>query len=124
MRDMISNMIRSESDFITKNTQIFLRDLLDHSTRIIDTVETYRDLLSGIMDVYLSNASNRMNEVMKVLTIMSSIFIPVTFVAGVYGMNFDVMPELRSTYGYAIVWGIMLAIMIGQIIYFKRRKWF
>ncbi len=124
MRDMISNMIRSESDFISKNTQIFLRDLLDHSTRIIDTVETYRDLLSGIMDVYLSNTSNRMNEVMKVLTIMSSIFIPVTFIAGVYGMNFEFMPELKSPYGYAITWLVMIGVMVGQIIYFKRRKWF
>jgi magnesium transporter len=123
MRDMINNMIRSESDFISKNTHIFLRDLLDHSTRIIDTVETYRDLLSGIMDVYLSNASNRMNEVMKVLTIVSSIFIPVTFIVGVYGMNFDFMPELRSPYGYATVWAIMLVIMIGQLIFFKRKKW-
>lgn len=123
MRDMINNMIRSESDFITKSTHIFLRDLLDHSTRIIDTVETYRDLLSGIMDVYLSNNSNRMNEVMKVLTIMSSIFIPVTFVAGVYGMNFEFMPELKSPYGYAAIWAVMLTMMIGQIIYFRRRKW-
>lgn len=123
MRDMINSMIRSESDFISKDTHIFLRDLLDHSTRIIDTVETYRDLLSGIMDVYLSNASNRMNEVMKVLTIVSSIFIPVTFIVGVYGMNFDFMPELRSPYGYATVWAIMLAIMIGQLIFFKRKKW-
>jgi magnesium transporter len=123
MRDMINNMIRSESEMFTKNTQIFLRDLLDHSTRIIDTVETYRDLLSGIMDVYLSNTSNRMNEVMKVLTIMSSIFIPITFIAGVYGMNFDVMPELRSPYGYAIVWAVMLTIIIGQIVYFRRKKW-
>ncbi len=123
MRDMINNMIRSESDFISKNTHIFLRDLLDHSTRIIDTVETYRDLLSGIMDVYLSNTSNRMNEVMKVLTIMSSIFIPVTFVAGVYGMNFEFMPELKSPFCYAATWGVMLTMMIGQIIYFKRKKW-
>jgi magnesium transporter len=123
MRDMISNMIRSESDMISKNTQIFLRDLLDHSTRIIDTVETYRDLLSGIMDVYLSNTSNRMNEIMKVLTIMSSIFIPVTFIVGVYGMNFEYMPELKSPIGYASVWAVMLVIMIGQIIYFRRKKW-
>jgi magnesium transporter len=75
------------------------------------------------MDVYLSNTSNRMNEVMKVLTIMSSIFIPITFIAGVYGMNFDVMPELRSPYGYAIVWAVMLTIIIGQIVYFRRKKW-
>ncbi len=123
MRDMINNMIRSETDFITENTQIFVRDLLDHSTRIIDTVETYRDLLSGIMDVYLSNTSNRMNEVMKVLTIISTIFIPATFVVGVYGMNFDYMPELRTKYGYFIVWTVMIAIMAGQIIFFKRKKW-
>jgi magnesium transporter len=123
MRDMINSMMRSESDFISKDTHIFLRDLLDHSTRIIDTVETYRDLLSGIMDVYLSNASNRMNEVMKVLTIVSSIFIPATFIVGVYGMNFDFMPELREHYGYPIVWTIMLSIMIGQLIFFKRKKW-
>lgn len=123
MRDMINNMIRSETDFISENTQIFVRDLLDHSTRIIDTVETYRDLLSGIMDVYLSNTSNRMNEVMKVLTIISTIFIPATFVVGVYGMNFDYMPELKTKYGYFIVWAIMIAIMVGQLAYFKRKKW-
>jgi magnesium transporter len=92
LRDLLSNLLRSESEFITANTLLFFRDLQDHSTRIIDTVETYRDLLSGIMDIYLSTNSNKMNEVMKVLTIMSSIFIPVTFVAGVYGMNFEFMP--------------------------------
>jgi magnesium transporter len=102
---------------------LFFRDLQDHSTRIIDTVETYRDLLSGIMDIYLSTNANRMNEVMKVLTIISSIFIPVTFIVGVYGMNFEFMPELKSPYGYAVVWGIMLIIIVGQIIYFKKRKW-
>lgn len=123
LRDMISNLIRSESKLITANTHIFLRDLQDHSTRIIDTVETYRDLLSGIMDIYLSSNANRMNEVMKVLTIMSSIFIPVTFIAGVYGMNFEYMPELKSPMGYVIVWAIMLSIMLGLAIYFKRKKW-
>jgi magnesium transporter len=123
LRDMISNLLRSESGFITRSTQLFFRDLQDHSTRIIDTVETYRDLLSGIMDIYLSTNANRMNEVMKVLTIISSIFIPVTFIVGVYGMNFEFMPELKSPYGYAVVWGIMLIIIVGQIIYFKKRKW-
>jgi magnesium transporter len=123
VRDMISNLIRSEPAFITPNTQLFLRDLQDHSTRIIDTVETYRDLLSGIMDIYLSTNSNKMNEVMKVLTIMSSIFIPVTFIAGVYGMNFEVMPELRSPYGYATVWVVMIAVMLGLVIYFRKKKW-
>ncbi|MBA4168650.1 MAG: magnesium/cobalt transporter CorA [Chitinophagaceae bacterium] len=123
VRDMISNLLRSESEFITPNTQLFFRDLQDHSSRIIDTVETYRDLLSGIMDIYLSTNSNKMNEVMKVLTIMSSIFIPVTFIAGVYGMNFDYMPELRSPYGYAITWLVMLSVMGGMIYYFKKKKW-
>ncbi|MDP3556643.1 MAG: magnesium/cobalt transporter CorA [Bacteroidota bacterium] len=123
LRDMISNLLRSETSFITSSTQLFFRDLQDHSTRIIDTVETYRDLLSGIMDIYLSTNSNKMNEVMKVLTIISSIFIPITFIVGVYGMNFDIMPELRSPYGYAIVWSVMLILIIGQIIYFKKKKW-
>src|SRR6478672_7952766 len=111
MRDMINNMVRSETTLINPTSDIYLRDLSDHSTRIIDTVETYRDLLGGMMDIYLSNNANKMNEVMKVLTIMSSIFIPVTFIAGVYGMNFEVMPELRSPYGYAVVWAVMLSVM-------------
>lgn len=123
LRDMISNLLRSESDFITPNTQLFFRDLQDHSTRIIDTVETYRDLLGGIMDIYLSTNSNRMNEVMKVLTIMSSIFIPVTFIAGVYGMNFEFMPELKSPYGYIATWIAMLVVMGGMVMYFKKKKW-
>jgi magnesium transporter len=123
MRDMINNMIRSETKLIHDSSDIYLRDLSDHVTRIIDTVETYRDLLSGIMDIYLSTNANRMNEVMKVLTIMSSIFIPVTFIAGVYGMNFENMPELKTQNGYFIAWGIMLSIIIGLMIYFKRKKW-
>jgi len=123
VRDMVSNLIRSDSEFITSNTQLFLRDLQDHTTRIIDTVETYRDLLSGLMDIYLTTNSNRMNEVMKVLTIMSSIFIPVTFVAGVYGMNFQYMPELQSPFGYAGAWVVMLAMMGGQVYYFRKKKW-
>jgi magnesium transporter len=91
--------------------------------RIIDAVETYRDLLAGIMDIYLSTNSNKMNEVMKVLTIMSSIFIPVTFIVGVYGMNFENMPELKTQNGYYAVWAIMIAIILGLIIYFRRKKW-
>jgi magnesium transporter len=123
LRDLISNMKRSEASMISDNTQLYLRDLQDHTIRIIDSVETYRDLLSGIMDVHLSNMSNKTNEVMKFLTIVSSIFIPVTFVAGIYGMNFDNMPELKSTHGYAIVWVIMITMMIAQIIFFRRKKW-
>ena len=123
MRDMVANLLRSDSEFITANTHLFFRDLQDHITRVIDTVETYRDLLSGIMDIYLSTNSNKMNEVMKVLTIMSSIFIPVTFIAGIYGMNFEYMPELKSPYGYAAVWVVMLGVMGGLLFYFKRKKW-
>ncbi len=122
-RDLVANLLRSESEFITDNTQLFFRDLQDHISRVIDTVETYRDLLSGIMDIYLSTNANKMNEVMKVLTIMSSIFIPVTFIAGIYGMNFEFMPELQSRYGYAAVWAVMLAVMLGLVYYFRRRKW-
>jgi len=123
LRDMINNMIRSETHLMNPSTDIYLRDLSDHVTRIIDTVETYRDLLSGIMDIYLSTNANKMNEVMKVLTIMSSIFIPVTFIAGVYGMNFDNMPELKTQNGYYFIWAVMISIIIGLLIYFKRRKW-
>lgn len=123
LRDMVSNMIRTENSLITENTQLFLRDLQDHTTRILDTVETYRDLLSGIMDLHMSSNANKMNEVMKVLTIMSSIFIPVTFIAGVYGMNFDNMPELHTRYGYYITWVVMLAVIFGLVFYFRRKKW-
>jgi len=123
LRDLIANLIRSETSLITPSTDLFLRDIQDHSTRIIDTVETYRDLLSGIMDIYLSTNANKMNEVMKVLTIMSSIFIPVTFIAGVYGMNFEFMPELKSPFGYAVIWAVMLTVIISLLIYFKRKKW-
>lgn len=123
VRDLISNLTRSDNKFISSNTQLFLRDLHDHSTRIIDSVETHRDLLSGMMDIYLSNNANKMNEVMKVLTIISTMFIPVTFIAGVYGMNFEYMPELRSPYGYAAVWIIMLSVMGGLALYFRRKKW-
>ncbi len=123
LRDLVNNLIRSESSFINDNTHLFLRDLQDHCTRIIDTVETYRDLLSGIMDVYLSTNANKMNEVMKVLTIMSTIFIPVTFIAGVYGMNFENMPEIKSQHGYYITWAVMISIILGLIYYFKKKKW-
>lgn len=123
LRDTINNMSRSESELITDSSDVYLRDLHDHVMRIIDAVETYRDLLAGIMDIYLSTNSNKMNEVMKVLTIMSSIFIPVTFIVGVYGMNFENMPELKTQNGYYAVWAIMIAIILGLIIYFRRKKW-
>ena len=123
LRELVNNLERSESKLITHSTMIYLRDVHDHAIRVIDTVETFRDLLSGMMDIYLSSVSNKMNEVMKVLTIISTIFIPVTFIAGVYGMNFEFMPELHSKYGYIATWGVMLTIMLSLVFYFKRRKW-
>lgn len=123
MRELINNLERSETELIKPSTDIYLRDVHDHTIRVIDTVETYRDLLSGMMDIYLSSVSNRMNEVMKVLTIITTIFVPVTFIAGVYGMNFDYMPELRNKAGYGIVWTVMLAIIISLLVYFRRKKW-
>lgn len=123
IRELISNLERSETELITPSTDIYLRDLHDHAVRVIDTVETYRDLLSGMMDIYLSSVSNKMNEVMKVLTIITTIFVPVTFIAGVYGMNFDNMPELHSKWGYEFTWGVMLTIIFSLLIYFRRKKW-
>jgi magnesium transporter len=123
MRELINNLERSETELIKPTTDIYLRDLHDHAIRVIDTVETFRDLLSGMMDIYLSSVSNRMNEIMKVLTIITTIFVPVTFIAGVYGMNFDNMPELHSKWGYPITWAVIL-ITIGVLLYyFRRKKW-
>lgn len=123
LRELISNIERSETELFKESTGIYLRDVHDHAIRTIDTIETYRDLLSGMMDIYLSSVSNRMNEVMKVLTIISTIFIPVTFIAGVYGMNFEFMPELHSRYGYIATWAVMIVIMLSLVVYFRRKKW-
>jgi magnesium transporter len=123
MRELINNMERSETELIKPSTDIYLRDIHDHTIRVIDTVETYRDLLSGMMDIYLSSVSNKMNEVMKVLTIITTIFVPVTFIAGVYGMNFDNMPELHTSWAYGAVWILMIVIIASLIVYFRKKKW-
>jgi len=122
-REMINAIVRNETDLIRETNDAYLRDLQDHIIRALDTVENFRDTLAGIMDVYLSNNSFKMNEAMKALTVISSIFIPVTFIVGVYGMNFKYMPELESPYGYWTVWAIMLTLMIGMGVYFKRKRW-
>jgi magnesium transporter len=127
-RDAINALIRDGSPLISQPVYIYLRDCYDHAVQIIDMVETYRELASNLMDVYLSSVSNRMNEVMKVLTVISTIFIPLTFIAGVYGMNFDRsvpgnMPELGMPYGYAICWIVMIAIAGSLLFYFWRRGW-
>jgi magnesium transporter len=123
LREVISRLERAESPLILKTTGIFLRDVYDHMIQVIDNIETFREMLSGMLDMYLSSVSNRMNEVMKILTIIGTIFIPLTFIAGVYGMNFKFMPELEWRWGYFLLWGMMLAVGISLLVYFKRKKW-
>ena len=123
LRDVINSVMRGESKLIKKGTYIYLRDLYDHTIQVIDTIETFRDMISGMLDIYISSVSNKMNEVMKVLTIFAAIFIPLTFVAGVYGMNFDVMPEIHWQWGYLMVWIIIICVAFTMIIYFKQKKW-
>ncbi|MGB2862203.1 MAG: magnesium/cobalt transporter CorA [Sedimentisphaerales bacterium] len=123
LRELISGMERSESPLIKETTDAYLRDLYDHTIQVIDTVESFRDMVSGMLDTYLSSISNRMNSVMKVLTIIATIFIPLTFVAGIYGMNFENMPELKWRWGYAAIWLVMLIVAGVMVLYFKRKKW-
>ena len=123
LRELINGLERSESALIEESTGVYLRDVYDHTIQVIDTVESFRDMVSGMLDIYLSSISNRMNAVMKVLTIIATIFIPLTFVAGIYGMNFVHMPELKWRYGYAAAWLIMLVVAGLMILYFKRKKW-
>jgi magnesium transporter len=123
LRESLSVLLRTESAFIKDGLSPFLKDLQDNVIQATETVESYREAISGIMEVHLSAASNRLNKVMKVLTIISTIFIPLTFIAGVYGMNFANMPELTSAYGYPIVLGVMLLIALGMIAFFKIRGW-
>lgn len=123
LREAISSLERADSPLINKSTGIYFKDIFDHVIAIIDTVETFRDMLSGMLDIYLSSISNKLNEVMKVLTIIATIFMPLTFLAGVYGMNFKYMPELEFHWGYYGVLGVMLAIALLMLIYFKKKKW-
>jgi magnesium transporter len=123
LRELISGLGRAESSLIQESTGVYLRDVYDHTIQIIDTVESYRDMISGMVDIYLSSISNKMNEVMKVLTIFASIFIPLTFIAGIYGMNFEFMPELGWRWGYFTLLGFMAIVGISLVFYFKRKKW-
>lgn len=124
LREAVNGFVKSESALIKKNTEIYFRDVYDHTIQVIDTVETFRDMVSGMLDIYLSSLSNRMNEVMKVLTMFAAIFIPLTFIAGVYGMNFKYMPELDWKWGYFAVLGLMATMGLSMAVYFKRKKWF
>ena len=123
IREEVAMICKSESSLLSADCRVFWRDLYDHCIQIIDLVETHRDILGGMHDTYLSILSHRMNEVMKVLTIISTIFIPLTFIAGVYGMNFKEMPELEWRGGYYSVWGVMIVIGISLYLYFRRKQW-
>jgi len=124
LREVIGDLERRGSAFIQESTFLYLRDIYDHIIHVIDTTETFRDIIAGMIDIYLSSISNKMNEVMKVLTIIATIFIPLTWIVGIYGMNFDYMPELRTKFGYPIVMSIMALIGLLMVFYFKRKKWF
>ena len=124
LREALGRVYRGEVPHVREETQVFLRDVHDHAVQVIDTVETLREVLSGLMDLYMSGVSNRMNEVMKVLTIIATIFIPLSFFAGVYGMNFEYMPELGYRWAYPTLLGVMALIGFGMLAYFKKKEWF
>lgn len=123
LREAVNALIRDEDPLISERVRLYLRDCYDHCVQLIDVIETYRELAGGLLDVYLSSIGNRQNEVMKVLTIMASIFIPLTFMAGIYGMNFDHMPELHWRFGYPTFWILVLLIGGGMFAWFKRKRW-
>jgi magnesium transporter len=124
LREAVANLERGESPLLRKKTGVYLRDLYDHTVQVIDTVETFRDMLSGVQDLYLSSMGHKTNQVMQVLTIIATIFIPLTFVAGIYGMNFEYMPELGWKYSYPAVWLIMILLAGAMLVWFRRKKWF
>jgi len=123
LREVVNSLLHAGHKLITKQAGVFFRDVYDHTIQVIETVETFRDMASGMQDLYLSTISNRMNEIMKVLTIFAAIFIPLSFLAGVYGMNFENIPELKRPWGYAAYWGLVVTLTGGMLIYFKRRRW-
>ena len=130
LRELMAVLVREDYPFFTEQTRIYLRDCYDHARQAVDLVESYRDVATGLMDLYLSLMSQRMNEVMKVLTIIATLFIPLSFIAGLYGMNFDPgasrwnMPELAWPFGYAFAWGLMLAVAGSMLVYFWKKGWF
>jgi magnesium transporter len=123
LREVLNSLMKTESDLLKESTHIFFRDIYDHIIQVFDTIESFRDLLTGLQDLYLSDVSNRMNAIMKVLTIIATIFIPLTFIAGIYGMNFKFMPELEWKWSYPLLWLLLIAIFICMLFYFRKRKW-
>lgn len=124
LRELVNSLERSESDLIAATTRPYLRDVYDHSVQVIDTVESFREVLAGYLDIYLTSVNNRMNEIMKVLTIVATVFIPLTFLVGVYGMNFEHMPELTWRWAYPAVWGFMVGVAGVMLWVFRRKGWF
>ncbi|MEW6330761.1 MAG: magnesium/cobalt transporter CorA [Pseudomonadota bacterium] len=123
LREVLGGLERGQSGLIGKETYIYLRDVYDHTVHVIDTIETFRDMIGGLMDIYLMSLSNRMNEIMKVLTIIATIFMPLTFIAGVYGMNFRYLPELEWSWGYPLALLLMALVAGGMLLFFRRKKW-
>jgi magnesium transporter len=123
LRDVIYGLIRSESTLFSETALIYLRDVYDHIVQVIDLVDTYRELVNGMLDLYLSNMSNRTNAIMKVLTIIATLFIPLTFITSLYGMNFKYMPELEWRWGYAAVWIAIILVSALMLLYFRKKKW-
>ena len=128
-REVVSGLLRGEIDLIRPETRVYFRDCYDHTIQVMDLIETYRDMTASLLDIYMSGVSNRLNDIMRVLTVIATLFIPLTFITGIYGMNFEnaaspwAMPELHWYYGYPLVWLIMIATVVGMVIFFKRRKW-
>jgi magnesium transporter len=123
LREVVSKLERLDSELITDFTVLYIKDVYDHTVQVIETIESFRDILSGLLDIYLSSMSNKMNAVMKVLTIISTIFMPLSFIVGLYGMNFHHFPELDWYYGYYAVLGLCFSVAIGMLVFFRKRKW-
>jgi magnesium transporter len=126
---VVNGLLRGDQSLITPGTRIYFRDCYDHTIQVLDLIETYREMTASLLEMYIAGVSNRLNDIMRVLTVISTLFIPLTFITGIYGMNFDnpqspwSMPELRWYYGYPFVWLVIIATVIGLLIFFKRRKW-
>jgi magnesium transporter len=123
LREIINRIEKGDYPFIFKRTITYFRDIYDHLVQVTENLDIYREMIWSLMDMYMTTISNKMNEVMKLLTIIATIFIPLTFIAGIYGMNFENIPELHYKYSYYILWGIMIMIFLGMIYYFKKKKW-
>lgn len=123
LREVVNHLYREASPLVAQETRLYLRDIYDHLVQMIDNVEIFREIVVGLLDLHLFNLNTRMNEVMKVLTIFTSVFIPLTFIVGVYGMNFHHMPELDVPWAYPALWAVMIGIGVGMVLFFRRKKW-